>query len=318
MDTLLTLLGVAGCNYIMGVPGADDVMLHYQSTSFHDALYLRSLLGLRPAPEFEAWLERRPALDPGSAGLPAYAGMESAPPARGQAGRPTLLTPARIGLGRTGHSLPTAELLDFQIDHARARDAVYEALDPSALGFEHVLVRSAARNRDEYLRRPDLGRRLADAGSLVRGDYDAAIVIADGLSATAVHHHAASVVAALMPLLEGWSVAPIVVALQGRVAIGDEIGDALGARMVAVLIGERPGLSSPDSLGIYLTWDPRPGRIDAQRNCISNVRTEGIPYDLAARKLHFLMSEARRRKLSGVELKDGYELPGDDTRRGVR
>jgi ethanolamine ammonia-lyase small subunit len=218
-------------------------------------------------------------------------------------------TPARVALGRTGNSLTTADLLQFQLDHARARDAVYEALDPSILGIDHILVRSAVRDRGEYLRRPDLGRKLADASVLPHGDYDAAIVIADGLSATAVHHHAGGLVTALLPLLEGWRLAPIVVALQARVAIGDEIGAALGARMVAVLIGERPGLTSPDSLGIYLTWDPRPGRVDAERNCISNVRTEGISYDLAARKLHFLMSEARQRKLSGVALKDEYHLP---------
>jgi ethanolamine ammonia-lyase small subunit len=221
-------------------------------------------------------------------------------------------TPARVALGRTGHSLPTAELLRFQLDHARARDAVYEPLDPSALGFDYLLVRSAARNRSQYLRRPDLGRRLAGS-ALPRGDYDAAIVVADGLSATAVHHHATGVVSALLPLLDGWRLAPIVVALQARVALGDEIGEALGARMVAVLIGERPGLSSPDSLGIYLTWDPRRGRTDAQRNCISNIRTEGISYDLAARKLHFLMNEARSRKLTGVGLKDDYTIQSSNS-----
>lgn len=226
-------------------------------------------------------------------------------------------TPARVALGRTGHSLPTRELLRFQLDHARARDAVYASLDPSTLGFDHVLVRSMACDRDEFLRRPDLGRRLAEC-TLVRGEFDAAIVIADGLSATAVHHHAAGVITALTPLLEGWKLAPIVVALQARVAVGDEIGVALGAKMVAMLIGERPGLTSPDSLGIYLTWDPRSGRTDAERNCISNVRTEGISYELAARKLHFLMTEASRRKLSGVELKDEYQLPGGDDRRSLR
>jgi ethanolamine ammonia-lyase small subunit len=221
-------------------------------------------------------------------------------------------TPARVALGRTGHSLPTAELLRFQLDHARARDAVYESLDASALGFDHILVRSTACDRSEYLRRPDLGRRLAGA-LLPRGDYDAAIVIADGLSAAAVHHHAPGMVAALLPMLDGWRLAPIVVALQARVALGDEIGEALGARMVAVLIGERPGLTSPDSLGIYLTCDPRPGRTDAQRNCISNIRTEGVSYDLAARKLHMLMTEARQRKLTGVDLKDDYTIQSSNS-----
>jgi ethanolamine ammonia-lyase small subunit len=217
-------------------------------------------------------------------------------------------TPARVALGRTGHSLPTAELLRFQLDHARARDAVYESLDPASLGIAHLLLHSAAPNRATYLRRPDLGRRLSEASRelLIGGDYDAAVVIADGLSAPAVHHHAAALLEALNGLLAGgdWRMAPLTVALQGRVAIGDEIGQGLGARQVVVLIGERPGLTSPDSLGIYLTWDPRPGRTDAERNCISNVRTEGIGYGAAAYKLHFLMREARVRKLSGVGLKE--------------
>jgi len=217
-------------------------------------------------------------------------------------------TPARVALGRTGHSLPTAELLRFQLDHARARDAVYESLDPPSLGIAHLLLHSAAPNRGTYLRRPDLGRRLSEASGeiLIKGDYDAAIVIADGLSAPAVHHHAAALLEALNGLLAGedWRMAPLTVVLQGRVAIGDEIGQGLGARQAVVLIGERPGLTSPDSLGIYLTWDPRPGRTDAERNCISNVRTEGIGYRAAAHKLHFLMREARVRKLSGVGLKE--------------
>ncbi len=215
-------------------------------------------------------------------------------------------TPARVGLGRTGHSLPTAELLRFQLDHARARDAVYQEMDASSLGVGHLLLHSAAPDRATYLRRPDLGRVLDETSRalLERGDFDAAIVIADGLSATAVHRHAVPLLEALMPRLEGWKLAPLVVVLEGRVAIGDEIGARLGARQVVVLIGERPGLTSPDSLGIYLTWDPRPGRTDAERNCISNVRAEGIGYSLAAHKLYFLMNEARARKLSGVALKE--------------
>jgi ethanolamine ammonia-lyase small subunit len=219
-------------------------------------------------------------------------------------------TPARVALGRTGHSLPTAELLRFQLDHARARDAVFEELDAASLGVAHVLLRSAARDRATYLRRPDLGRTLSQDSwaRLESGEYDAAIAIADGLSAPAVHRHAAPLLRELMPLLEGWRLAPLSVVLEGRVAIGDEIGQRLGARQVVVLIGERPGLTSPDSLGIYLTWDPRPGRTDAERNCISNVRAEGISYRAAARKLHFLMSEARVRKLSGVGLKEEARL----------
>jgi ethanolamine ammonia-lyase small subunit len=219
-----------------------------------------------------------------------------------------LFTPARVALGRTGHSVPTAELLRFQLDHARARDAVFQELDPGSLGVPHVLLRSSAGNRAAYLRRPDLGRTLSEGSRtlLQPGDYDAAIAIADGLSATAVHHHAVPLLQALMPRLEAeaWKLAPLTIVLQGRVAVGDEIGALLGARLVVLLIGERPGLTSPDSLGVYLTWDPRPGRTDAERNCISNVRSEGLAYEAAAGKIHFLMREARTRKLSGVALKE--------------
>ena len=204
--------------------------------------------------------------------------------------------------------MPTAELLRFQLDHARARDAVYAELDPRELPGPHVLVRSAASDRRTYLRRPDLGRVLShdSRAQLPRGDYDAAIVMADGLSALAVHRHAAPLLDALMHLLakEDWRMAPLTVVLRGRVAIGDEIGELLGARLVVMLIGERPGLTAPDSLGIYVTYDPRPGRTEAERNCISNVRPEGLFYALAARKLHFLMREARVRKLTGVSLKE--------------
>jgi ethanolamine ammonia-lyase small subunit len=215
-------------------------------------------------------------------------------------------TPARVALARTGHSLATEELLRFQLDHARARDAVYFELDTAAITLPHALVRSAAPDRATYLRRPDLGRSLATESRalLPRGDYDAAIVIADGLSAPAVHHHAMPLLTALLPRLSDWRLAPLTVALQARVALGDEIAEALGARMAVVLIGERPGLTSPDSLGIYLTWDPRRGRVDAERNCISNVRTEGIGYELAAHKLQSLMEASRLRRLSGVALKE--------------
>jgi ethanolamine ammonia-lyase small subunit len=203
--------------------------------------------------------------------------------------------------------MTTAELLRFQLDHARARDAVHRALDPASLGIGLVLT-TCAPDRATYLRRPDLGRRLSDSsrGLIQAGDYDAAIVVADGLSAPAVHAHARPLLDSLLPLLEAedWRVAPVSVVLQGRVAIGDEIGMLWGAGQVVVLIGERPGLTSPDSLGIYLTWDPKTGRTDAERNCISNVRAEGLPYAVAAHKLHFLMREARRRKISGVALKE--------------
>ena len=215
-------------------------------------------------------------------------------------------TNARVGLGSVGHSLPTRALLEFNLDHARARDAVHLELGP--LGIEAIEVHSAARDRAEYLRRPDLGRRLdsASQSKLTPGGFDAAIVIADGLSALAVERYAVRTVAALEQRLseDGWRLAPTVIARQARVALGDEIGQRLRARMVLVLIGERPGLSSPDSLGAYLTYDPREGRTDAERNCISNIRDLGLSPDLAAYKLWFLMTESRRRKLSGVDLKE--------------
>jgi ethanolamine ammonia-lyase small subunit len=216
-------------------------------------------------------------------------------------------TPARVALGRTGNSVPTAELLRFQLDHARARDAVYQELPRGWPPVPHVAVHSAARNRAEYLRRPDLGRKLSEESKarLTEGEYDAAIVIADGLSALAVERHALRLLDELLPLLQAdpWRLGPLTLVSQGRVAIGDEIGERLGARAVVVLIGERPGLSSPDSLGVYVTWDPNPGRNDAERNCVSNVRAEGLGYGAAARLIHLLLSEARRQKISGVRLR---------------
>jgi ethanolamine ammonia-lyase small subunit len=237
-----------------------------------------------------------------------------------------LRTPARIGLGHVGGSLPTTAHLAFQLAHARARDAVHRALDVARLlsdlrgaGFGAIPVRSAAANRLEYLERPDLGRRLhpesraalEPAPGAETETRDAVFVVADGLSAAAAQRHAVPVLGALIPTLlgEGWRVPPVIVAEQGRVALGDEIGELLGGRLVAVFIGERPGLSSPDSLGIYLTWEPRLGRTDADRNCISNVRPDGLAYALAAEQLEFLMTEARRRRLTGIGLKPGG-LPG--------
>jgi ethanolamine ammonia-lyase small subunit len=234
------------------------------------------------------------------------------------------LTPARIALGRAGASLPTRAHLDFQLAHARARDAVHDGLDVATLqaalaaaGFESVAVRSAAPDRAGYLQRPDLGRRLDPAArtrleALAPGGVEAAFVVADGLSARAAQAHAVPVLAALAPRLAdaGWRLAPVVVAEQARVALGDEIGAALGAALVVVLLGERPGLTAPDSLGAYLTWAPRPGRTDAERNCVSNIRPEGLVPALAAEKLCYLMLEAARRRLSGVALKDGGRMLG--------
>jgi ethanolamine ammonia-lyase small subunit len=217
------------------------------------------------------------------------------------------LTAARIALGRCGHSLPTRELLAFQFAHARARDAVHQPLDVSSLAISQAIVlTSAARDRATYLRRPDLGRRLEpeSAQLLTRGDWDAVLVVADGLSATAVHRHATALIDALNARLSGWRIAPVCIVRQGRVAIGDEIGERMGAHLISlVLIGERPGLSSPDSLGAYLTWAPRIGRTDAERNCVSNIRDGGLEPQLAAQRIAALMCAARDRQLTGVTLK---------------
>lgn len=227
-------------------------------------------------------------------------------------------TDARIALGRAGNSVPTAAHLAFQLAHAQARDAVHTALDISALAHELELAgvpcmqaHSAAQDRACYLQRPDLGRRLDDASRACLQAYsgaphDLAFVVADGLSALAVQMHAASLVLATrrLLLLDGWHIAPVTLVQQGRVAVGDEVGELLRARIVVILIGERPGLSSPDSLGAYLTHSPRLGCIDSQRNCISNIRPAGLPIAAAAEKLAYLLRESRRRALSGVDLKD--------------
>lgn len=225
------------------------------------------------------------------------------------------LTPARVALGRTGVSLATRDLLDFQASHARARDAVHARLDSAALAAEiesgirpEVLrLHSAANSRSEFLRRPDLGRRLNETSRTLLAEQptdevDLAFVIADGLSALAVERHVPTLLQELLPRLPEWWLAPISIVEQGRVAIGDEIGAALHAQISVVLIGERPGLNSPDSLGVYITYGPRPGRTDAERDCISNVRPEGLGYAQAAAEIACILNAARRFRLTGVAL----------------
>lgn len=232
------------------------------------------------------------------------------PPALDPWARLRTATRARIGLGGIGDAPPLRAVLDFQMAHALARDAVHAPLDLDALEAAlqpHPVLRAAslAPDRATYLRRPDLGRRLHAMDDTAPGPCDIAFVLADGLSATAVQRHAAPVLHACLARLRGWRIAPAVIATQARVALGDEIGERLGARLVAVLIGERPGLSVPDSLGIYLTHAPRPGRRDSERNCISNIHTSGgLTPELAAAKLAWLMREALLRKLTGTGLKD--------------
>jgi ethanolamine ammonia-lyase small subunit len=229
------------------------------------------------------------------------------------------LTGARIALGRAGGSLPTRALLELRLAQARARDAVHKELATTGLvedlkrrGHEVMVVHSAAADRRGYLLRPDLGRRLDDSSRRIlqsaAGKFppgDAAFVLVDGLSAGAIDRHAMALLDRVTPRLaqQRWTITPLVVVRLGRVAIGDEIAQMLGAHMVVVLIGERPGLSAPDSLGAYLTWRPQPGVTDADRNCVSNIRPEGLAYEQAARTLIELMSQARRSKLTGVRLK---------------
>lgn len=218
-------------------------------------------------------------------------------------------TAARVALGRVGNALPTEPHLAFQAAHAAARDAVHTPLDvpalQAALAAPSLRVQSAAPDRRTYLMRPDLGRALpaAEAARLPAHPGHMALVICDGLSAVAVQRHAAPLLQAVLPRLP-LPAAPVVIATQGRVALGDAIGAAMQAEAVAVLIGERPGLTSADSLGVYLTWQPRLGRSDAERNCISNIRPDGLPIPAAADKLLWLIGAMRRLRLTGVGLKD--------------
>ena len=248
-------------------------------------------------------------------------------------GRLRQFTRARISLGRAGISLPTREMLAFQLAHAQAQDSVHLPLNVATLAGEleneaqenkgmpgpPLLLHSRARHRLEYLQRPDYGRRLDESSQqvlrkLAAGEGHAvelALVVADGLSSLAVQTHTLPFLRALLPMLQSdaapWNLAPVCIVEQGRVAVGDEIGELLKADIVVVLIGERPGLSSPDSLGLYLTWGPRTGRTDAERNCISNIRPAGLAYANAAARLQYLLRESRTRRLSGVNLKDRSE-----------
>ena len=250
-------------------------------------------------------------------------------------------TDARIGLGRAGVSVPTRHLLEFQLAHAKAQDAVHLALNTQGLAdtlksaqagqtlfynqlpqdVPPFILHSQAVDRPTYLQRPDLGRRLDESSinqlkgfksnqetSAVEDSFDLAIVVADGLSSVAIEDNCMPFLNAVSQAMnesdESWNLAPISIVQQGRVAVGDEVGELLNANAALVMIGERPGLSSPDSMGLYLTWGPKVGTLDSSRNCISNVRPAGLNYEAAARKLIYLLSESRRRKLTGVGLKE--------------
>ncbi len=232
-------------------------------------------------------------------------------------------TDARIALGRSGASLPTREVLNFGLAHAQARDAVHQPFHSeeisqvlAELGLPTFTVRSAAQDRHIYLNRPDLGRMLDnDSRSSLQtsniGSYDLLLVIGDGLSSHAVHRQAVALIRELLPYIKtlGLTLAPVVLAHQSRVALGDDIGEILNCKAVAMLIGERPGLSSPDSLGVYLTWKPERKRLESERNCISNIRPEGLSHTAAAFKLAWLLEQAFVRRLTGVKLKDESDNP---------
>ncbi len=232
-------------------------------------------------------------------------------------------TAARIAIGRVGSSIPLKESLKFKLAHAHARDAVYSVLDTEGL-FNNLKtfntpvlhLHSQAQNRHKYLKRPDLGRLLDEESAVQLQEHrvsaDIAIIIADGLSATAVNENAYGLLQLLIPVLREakLKIAPLCMVEQGRVAIGDHIGEALNARFSIVLIGERPGLSSADSMGAYLTYNPRPGLTDESRNCISNIRPQGLKHQPAAGKIYYIVNEAFKRKLSGVALKDNAGLIG--------
>ena len=230
-------------------------------------------------------------------------------------------TSARIAIGRSGGSLTSNEWLDFKLAHAKARDAVHCEFASDILVSELeklnkkvLVVNSQIKNRREYLQRPDLGRRLDNKSietlTIEKQSSDLAVIVCDGLSASAVHAHTSNLLTILLPRLNtsNWTIAPLVIARFGRVALQDEIGSLIGAKMAIILIGERPGLSSPDSLGAYLVYHPKPGNTDADRNCVSNIRPKGLDYGKAADTIFYLLEQAKQRGLSGVKLKDNRQL----------
>jgi ethanolamine ammonia-lyase small subunit len=230
-------------------------------------------------------------------------------------------TAARIAMGRVGSSIPLKQSLDFQLAHAHARDAVYSVLNVDTLmegiktfGLPRLKLHSRAENRQQYLQRPDYGRLLDDVSTQLISESaypcDVCIIIADGLSATAINDNAVPLLEALLPMLN-YKIAPICLAEQARVALGDPIAHGLQAKLCIMLIGERPGLSSADSIGAYLTYNPQPGLTDEVRNCISNIRPGGLPFNIAAQKISYLVHEAFRLQLSGVALKDNAGLLED-------
>lgn len=230
-------------------------------------------------------------------------------------------TAARIALGRAGNSIPLSQSLELKLAHAHARDAIYSDLDTERLGnaiqayqIPVININSRAEYREQYLQRPDLGRQLHPSSEpdlmASRSVYDICIILADGLSAEALNENALPLLNVILPMLReaGYTLAPIILAQQARVALADPVAYHLGAKFSIILIGERPGLSAADSIGAYLTYAPKPGLTDESRNCVSNIRPQGLPFDVAAQKILYLVQEAFRLKLSGVNLKDNAGL----------
>jgi ethanolamine ammonia-lyase small subunit len=227
-------------------------------------------------------------------------------------------TPARIALGRSGISVPSQEVLRFKMDHAYARDAVFSLMDVDTLlsqlqlfNLPIYVLKSKAADKHTYLKRPDLGRKLHQdsmnrLNNLNDISYDVCITITDGLSAIAINNHCMHVLSLLIPLLVNANIntAPLCVVKHGRVAIADETSSLLKAKLALLFVGERPGLSAHDSMGVYLTYNPRPGLTDESRNCISNIRPEGLQYQPAADKIFYLIRESLRLQLSGIWLKE--------------
>ncbi|MBS0210237.1 MAG: ethanolamine ammonia-lyase subunit EutC [Planctomycetes bacterium] len=355
-DNLLALLTAAGCNYFMGVPCADDVMLHYQSTSFHDTAAMRELFGLRPAPEFEAWLEARGLMRDGRRLLPDdrnrrpwLATIESVVAGREPANLPALTTtppavpssairasraielpadlgartPARIFTGSSGTSYPSTVQLELREDHAAALDAVRDEIDIArdfggelSERFGLFEVSSAARTKHEYLLRPDLGRSLSESGRTLLVEHcqrgaTIQVVIGDGLSAAAVRRQIPALLPALMNEFTSrrWTTGPVCFVRHARVGLMNEIGALVEPEVVLLLIGERPGLATAESLSAYLAYRPRPGHTDARRNLISNIHQRGIPCEVAAVRIARLIEQLLAAQQSGIAVKESLAAP---------
>lgn len=356
MDNLLLLLAEAGCNFVMAIPGADDVMLNYQSTSYHDLRYIRKVTELKASPEFDDWLKQSMLQQQNKLTLftqnntfnkllpkPSLSAPIIAPDYEIQASHTSIdraltkfklqksdrvfdlsvYTNARVGMGHTGGQLQTKDWLKFQFSYAQANDALTTGFPTQKL-FEYcaknklpsIEIVSEAKDHEAFLLRPDRGRALSTESRTKLMNWTAAnntepdllIVISGGLSPLAIDHQTIGFLNAFLPLAKDnhWSIAPIMINTRGRVALGDQVNGIINAKMVIMLIGERPGLSSPDSLGIYFTYKAQPGYTDEKRNCISNIHAHGMLHEEAAERLTYLISKAFELKLTGVELKDDF------------